>query len=1222
MTGFPHSSLPEPQSGIAAVLARLRGAAKAQLIVQRAGLLLAGLLAATLALGLLDYFLRFPLGVRLVLWVVGLTCLVALIRRHVVPAILFRPSLTHVALRVEESEPGKKAGLRGVLASALELSASPQHSVLSAELASMTQSEATRRFSGAFTTGALLAKKRLGQAMIALLAIGLPLTLLSVSVPGLIRIGAARVLAPWSSAAWPKRTGVVDANPLAAHATGLALPLRAIVTRTTQAEGQTNVAVEYRVVIDGKAGPRQRALLTGQNKYLRYEPVGGAPAVEGELYERLLDTSSMVPPHTPGTAAPTVQIEYHFETSDDETDTWRLTLVEPPAILAGTVDVVPPAYAAPVLAATQNGQLGLVHGTREVGAGRDERSSVGPILAGSRVTLRLTLNKELPTPDIDETFPGLENSEGLETKFGTTDWELSFVAKQSLRLPVLLTDKYKITAADDSSYRFEVTEDRSPVATVVEPAQDESILATAVLDAAGEGRDDVGLEKVTLNAQIAKPPAGSAGAPPDPQGEPSELAAAVPAADKPATNTALRAGATLDVSTLKVAQGDEVWLTAMASDIYAMGESRHAPVISSKRRLKIISESELIEQVRNELGALRESAKRLDEEQEKIATQNDTAAKNAQKAGELLPRQDAVGERLTPMADVVKRLEARTQRNRLTDKSLEGMLNDAGSLIKDAGEQSDKASTALNKLAGKAASDNRAQDAKDLSQAEKTVQEDLTQLANMLDRGQDNWAVKHAIEKLLIEQKQLTSQTAATGANTQGQNPENLTQGQKDELDRLAKHQQEAAQRAAALIDALQQRSGQMQQADPGQAQAMQNAANKARQQQLEDKQRQASEQIQKNQTGQAQDLQQDAEKTLQAMLDEIDKGEQQRDNALRRQLADLLESLNKLIAQQEKEIGKLGAVLAGGPADRTLDTGMVSLNQNTLSVLTAVRKVREAAEVANFVDSATNAQSAAIVSLRTSDQPEADSNEHISLKRLKDAKAAAEKLDQDAADRDEQRKKDELKKAYREALELEVALKADTTPLLGKELDRRQHATARTLGERQDAIRQAMSELRSKTQEMDEAKVFDYAHTRLDQAAAAVSGPLKEGTAPTSVGRDESSIIRILQGLLDAVNDQDKKKDQFREEDQAGGGGGGGGGGQQPLLPPIAELKLLRFLQQEAADRTRDAAEGKADNAELDTVGRLQRDLADQGKALLEKLNPGDKEPKQDAPNNQEPKQ
>src|SRR5690242_5090333 len=155
MTGpSPTHSQHEPGAGTIAVLRRLRSAAKAQLIVQRAGLLLAGLLGVVLVLAGLDYLLRFPLAVRLGLWVVGATVLVTLIRRHVWPAIRFTPSLTQVALRVEESEQGRKAGLEGVLASALELGENPQQSVLAAELAAMTQSEARRRFSGAFRTNA------------------------------------------------------------------------------------------------------------------------------------------------------------------------------------------------------------------------------------------------------------------------------------------------------------------------------------------------------------------------------------------------------------------------------------------------------------------------------------------------------------------------------------------------------------------------------------------------------------------------------------------------------------------------------------------------------------------------------------------------------------------------------------------------------------------------------------------------------------------------------------------------------------------------------------------------------------------------------------------------------------------------------------------------------------------------------------------------------------
>ena len=49
---------------------------------------------------------------------------------------------------------------------------------------------------------------------------------------------------------------------------------------------------------------------------------------------------------------------------------------------------------------------------------------------------------------------------------------------------------------------------------------------------------------------------------------------------------------------------------------------------------------------------------------------------------------------------------------------------------------------------------------------------------------------------------------------------------------------------------------------------------------------------------------------------------------------------------------------------------------------------------------------------------------EDISLEKLIEAKDAAEQLDRDAANRQAQRKRDELKKAYREALTEQVAVR------------------------------------------------------------------------------------------------------------------------------------------------------------------------------------------------------
>jgi hypothetical protein len=54
-----------------------------------------------------------------------------------------------------------------------------------------------------------------------------------------------------------------------------------------------------------------------------------------------------------------------------------------------------------------------------------------------------------------------------------------------------------------------------------------------------------------------------------------------------------------------------------------------------------------------------------------------------------------------------------------------------------------------------------------------------------------------------------------------------------------------------------------------------------------------------------------------------------------------------------------------------------------------------------------------------------------------------------------------------------------------------------------------------------------------------------------------------------------------------------------------MAELRLLRAMQQETADLTRQVGEAgdAAAPEEVEAVGRLQRGLADEAQALLERL-------------------
>jgi hypothetical protein len=558
------------------------------------------------------------------------------------------------------------------------------------------------------------------------------------------------------------------------------------------------------------------------------------------------------------------------------------------------------------------------------------------------------------------------------------------------------------------------------------------------------------------------------------------------------------------------------------------------------------------------------------------------------------------------MSNAFERLNARAERNRLDDEAFKGLLRDAVEAAGEAQEASRRAQQALEQLPR--TGEDRARDAlrsESLARQEE-ASERLGELAEMLDSGQDDWAVRRALEKLLTEQRQLRAQAAASGEQTDGRVPESLTPQQREELERIARRQDELAQRSARALDTLEERARQMQLSDGAQARAMQQAASRARAQRLVQNQSKASQQLRQNQTGQARQSQRQAEQALEEALESLEDVQQARDEQLRRVLADVLESIELLIAQQEEELARL-ARAQGGASVPALDSGLIKLHQNTLGVLKKVRDEVEGGEkLAGLIDGAQAAQSSGVVALRTqpADLPEADSMERLSLTRLNEARDEALSMQDDAEQRTAERARRELRKAYQEMLELQVAVRAEVDPLVDNEASRRVRQQLRELAQRQESLRQRMSEVRSNTQGLEEARVFEFAHTRYDNTSAQVVATLREGQALRATQRQLAALVAILESQVEALKET-KPEDDGLQDDEGGGGGGGGQGGQgeqPPVIPPYAELVLLRGMQAEAAARTRTASEQGADASELEDVSKLQDDLAREGKALLER--------------------
>ena len=183
---------------IAAHLRTLAGQARAQLLLQRTGRILAIALAAALVWGFLDFWLRFPAPVRFIAWFLGLAALVWQVRRHLVPAWKFRPTPTALALRIE-SATGADAGLRHLLASGLELgrpSGAEAPGPVERSLRTAAASTAESKFAPARAGVGILRPDRLLRILAALVAVAAPILALQFTAPTLSRIGTLRVLAP------------------------------------------------------------------------------------------------------------------------------------------------------------------------------------------------------------------------------------------------------------------------------------------------------------------------------------------------------------------------------------------------------------------------------------------------------------------------------------------------------------------------------------------------------------------------------------------------------------------------------------------------------------------------------------------------------------------------------------------------------------------------------------------------------------------------------------------------------------------------------------------------------------------------------------------------------------------------------------------------------------------------------------------------------------------
>ena len=1146
------------------------------LLVVRALLVCLGVaLFGLLLIGLADYLLRLPALLRLVLLIglgvaIGRLCLSRLL-----PAWRSLLSEPDVALLVEKHDPQT----RGILASAVDLDRADQHNAFADNTISDALRGAALRTAAhrlaQFRPSRVLRPSTLGMpGLRAAVPLGV-LLLIAMLSPQLMRVGAQRVLMPWGDVRWPVRYAIEDITGAGPHAIDAPLAIRALIGNAeSELDDTTRALVNWRLVDEsGDAiGDWSRTLLMPQRRR------GAARDIP--VYEQLIDARERA------ARRPEQQrftLEYRIATRDDQSRTRAVTLVRPPELRSTRVELELPAYARPIVARDI-----VASGTIETDTGD---TSIAPVLRGTRVAIEWTFSKPVAEQDTQPEWVREVARLGDLIAYSRDDEgrvRLELMATESMLIEPVIRDRAGIPVRSTITAALEVLDDLRPSVQIVEPSRDEHLAPGAEIELGAELVDDLGLTRGAIMARVARMPGGSEGAPPEPEAEPMTLVREwIDNEPWAAINT------TLDLRTLDLMSGDELRVWASAWDLRISDKDTEiGRGESGVRVFRIVAAEELIEQVRRALDPLRNTLRSLDERQGQVQRLvRDQSPRSAEE-------QRALSERLRANQNAVAQLEQSVERNRIDDGALQDTLADAARLLEEAAQQSERADDQIRRGSADAA-----------ESSQRRVRDRLGELLSMLDQGQDAWMALRNVQQLRSDLESIRDETQRLSQRTAGQSLDELSPEDRSALERILDRQMQNAEDAREAINTLDERAGQLEENDPTQAEALRRAAREARAAQLEEKLREAGAQISRNQTGSANQNQEQVLDDLEQMLEELENTIQNRDNALRRELASIIDSIEQLIDAQEREIIRLDSAMQMDDLTGT-DARIIALVGNTLSVRDeALGAFPETRVIAEHIGRAANAQNSAISVLRANppDANSAQQSQRGALQHLRNALEEAQRLDEQAAQRQTQQARNELRQQYERMLDTQTRIHDESLALGRDDLDRRQRAQARAVAQSQDELREELLAMDDQHEGLAEAPVFNLAHRQLERLMDQSGAGLTERRITPRTTEAQRRAMSVLASLVEVLQDQQQQQQEDFEDGSSGGGEGGGeGSGEQPVIPPVAELKLLRSMQQLVAEQTRSISElGESTEGEIRSLADLQKQLFEQGAALIERMNP-----------------
>jgi len=1143
MESSVHRDLPQELKIAASARWRIR-VAEAAVITTRLVLLA---ISAAVAL---DALVRFPVTVRWGLLLAVVVWLAVLMRRWLMPAIAKRESVVSLALVVESEHED----LEGRVASGVEFAQSPAFAGSAlARAVAVAAGERTPRSA----VQSLVSWSRLRREALGLSVVMAAWCAFAIINPTLALTGAERLLMPWVMAEWPARTSVRSTTFATHHPRRTALPLRADLFRGDPLEEP--VWVRMRLVTGDTTSDWTEMPLVHQGE---------------TRFERLIEPAADA-------------VEFHFLTRDMETQAQRIDFVDAPTVSSVKATISPPAYAA-------SAQPEMF----DLGRATDSRGRVPiPVLEGSRIDLAIETTPHIPLPTGDKAeewrertlvFSGVSREGSpqpptLECEEIVMVWHIRWMADVSRVLSLRLVDAHGVRNIDEITITVDVVADIAPEATMLEPSADETVLPTAALPLRGEARDDVGVTTLTLHVR---------------RGE--EWQRDLARQENIGARHAEVIGA-LDLGELGASPGDVFEVTCVATDAFVSAGTPREPTRSSPRRIRVLSRAQFDEETRNALAVLRQGALRVGERQRALIDRKEAAQ-------EQLRPQSEIGERLKALHAALDALGTRAQRNRIQDDAEESLREAATDMLEEARAQADGARDALQRATDDANNPAAIEEAQAHQEA---VRQEIEDLAALLDRDKDAWAAAKSLERVAQSIARADEARRKAGASTMGKTPAELTSAEAAELDRAAESANQAAKTAAEAIEELRERSEQVSQKDPSRAGNLRQAAQRGESEAVSTRMEEAEAATRENKLDEARQASAAAAESVQRMMEDLVESEKTRTATLRRRLADLSEALEAIVreAQSVEEQGlALKGPAAPDVATAAVGTQAASVSRTALGVAEEARTTGpEAQRVVRLVERGAESEGRAATALLATPAQVAAGHEALvrATMLFKEALDAARAQERRTEEEQRQERMRELSQRYRVLAEKQEGILTATVALTQGDGGRRALVEGRRLGVAESEIAAEIAAIPEESEDVKQSGAFMEASTQAREAALTAAERLGAGPPLDGAIDAVTELLEILKGLALALDQAaERKDDPFGSQDAEGGsqGGGAGGGGapqDESVIPPLAELRVLRALQKAVNERTRRAgATGATEEAtralaaRQDGVAKLAEEL------------------------------